>query len=557
MRKILLILALVSNAFAATTTLTGTIKDSQGNPLNGTLVMRLPVPAQDTATNTAVAPTPVSFRVVNGAITGGAPLFDVNGLQPQGLYYIARAYDTTGSLQFYGYYVVTGATFNLGAATPTVITTSNVSYANVPFLSTTNLFTGANSMCNLNAVMNVGGSCATFWGGGDIGAQVNAAYTACPSSGCRIHIIAQAACYTFTTPITLSTSNKAALLEGDPGATCISYTPTTGTAITLDYGQVFTGAGIRDIELKGPGSGTTAVGVSLAPTNGAIMSRISGFRIGSAFGLTDGFGTGLQFGPLGFVTQITNSVFGNSGTGMTVSGGGIENLTISDSIFDHNTTGLSYTAANLDIHISKTSFDDNATGISAGNGGSNPEPMVTCEGCHFENAGLGTGASAYVSLNGGTFACTACQFLDDRAVGSSTQMITAGGASFISLVGTNVFSNGITITEVVNFSGTARGYLQTTNSSVAIASTFNAAYTGAPVFDLSTWSATAAPITATNTGFLISPVAFASLPACAAGLEGESRAVNNSNTATYNAAVAGGGTNHIVAYCNGTSWVAH
>jgi len=55
----------------------------------------------------------------------------------------------------------------------------------------------------------------------------------------------------------------------------------------------------------------------------------------------------------------------------------------------------------------------------------------------------------------------------------------------------------------------------------------------------------------------IAPVAFASVPSCTSGLEGTSRAVNNSNTATYNATVAGGGTNHIVAYCNGTNWVAH
>lgn len=60
-----------------------------------------------------------------------------------------------------------------------------------------------------------------------------------------------------------------------------------------------------------------------------------------------------------------------------------------------------------------------------------------------------------------------------------------------------------------------------------------------------------------GSGILLSPVAFASLPTCVAGLEGLSRAVNNSNTSTYNATVAGGGTNHIVAYCNGTNWVAH
>ena len=55
----------------------------------------------------------------------------------------------------------------------------------------------------------------------------------------------------------------------------------------------------------------------------------------------------------------------------------------------------------------------------------------------------------------------------------------------------------------------------------------------------------------------ITPLAYASLTACTAPLEGTLAAVNNSNTATYGAAVAGGGTNHVLAYCNGTAWTVH
>jgi len=137
-----------------TTTLTGTIVDSSGNPLNGTLTMRLPVPAQYTPTNKAVAPSPVTYNLVNGVIQGGAilPLYDVQALQPQGLYYIARAYDLTGALQFYGNYVVTGASFNLGAATPTSITTSNISYL-LPITSTSsNTFTAAQTFTTINSI---------------------------------------------------------------------------------------------------------------------------------------------------------------------------------------------------------------------------------------------------------------------------------------------------------------------------------------------------------------------------------------------------------------------
>jgi len=137
--KILALLILSASAFASQTTLTGTIKDAQGSGVNGLLIMSLPVPAQDTTTNVAVAASPVLFRLVNGAVSGGAQLYDVSTLQPQGLYYAARAYDTAGNLIFNANYVVTGTTFNIGAATPTSITTSNISYAGVTFLGITNV----------------------------------------------------------------------------------------------------------------------------------------------------------------------------------------------------------------------------------------------------------------------------------------------------------------------------------------------------------------------------------------------------------------------------------
>jgi hypothetical protein len=132
-------------AHAGTSLLTGTLTDAQGNPLNGTLVMQLPMPAQDPATNTLISPVPVSFRVSNGAISGGPPLFDVQTINPTGLYYAAKAYDTAGNLFLYGNYVVTGSTFNLSAAIPTTITTNNVSFLNPVNVNGNNTFSGSNS----------------------------------------------------------------------------------------------------------------------------------------------------------------------------------------------------------------------------------------------------------------------------------------------------------------------------------------------------------------------------------------------------------------------------
>jgi len=157
-KAILIVFALCQFLHASTTTLTGTIKDAQGTGLNGTLVMTLPMPAEDTTTNTAISPGPVSFRLINGVITGNALLYDVANLQPTGLYYIARAYDQAGNLQFYGYYAVTGGSFNLGAAVPTTVTTSNISFVNPVNLNGNNTFTGTNSFTGLTTFSNT----ATF-----------------------------------------------------------------------------------------------------------------------------------------------------------------------------------------------------------------------------------------------------------------------------------------------------------------------------------------------------------------------------------------------------------
>ena len=53
---------------------------------------------------------------------------------------------------------------------------------------------------------------------------------------------------------------------------------------------------------------------------------------------------------------------------------------------------------------------------------------------------------------------------------------------------------------------------------------------------------------------LYTPQAFSSLATCTTSLEGGVAEVNNSNTATWGATIAGGGTNKVIAHCNGANW---
>jgi hypothetical protein len=52
----------------------------------------------------------------------------------------------------------------------------------------------------------------------------------------------------------------------------------------------------------------------------------------------------------------------------------------------------------------------------------------------------------------------------------------------------------------------------------------------------------------------LTPRTFSSLPTSAFGTEGTHAAVTNSSTNTWGAAIAGGGTMHVLAYCDGTNW---
>lgn len=59
-------------------------------------------------------------------------------------------------------------------------------------------------------------------------------------------------------------------------------------------------------------------------------------------------------------------------------------------------------------------------------------------------------------------------------------------------------------------------------------------------------------------GSAIAKVGAASaLPTCNSGAEGSTRGVTDSNTSTWGATVAGGSTNHVLAYCNGTNWTVY
>ena len=257
MKAIILTILLCVPVWASNTTLTGTITDASGNPLNGILTMQLPVPAQDTTLNVQVSNSPVTFNLVNGAIVpvGNATLKDVATLQPQGLYYAARGYDTAGNLQFYGNYAVTGASFNLGLATPTVITTSNVSYLNPAVTSGNNIFTGNNALTGQNSIISYSSNGVIHLDGLKYTTLALAA-AACPNPG--VLVVDTPGTWTVSSNLTIPATCTLQVYQGATISIATAVTLTiNGPIVAVPNVQIFTytGTGVASLGNLAVGTG--------------------------------------------------------------------------------------------------------------------------------------------------------------------------------------------------------------------------------------------------------------------------------------------------------------
>jgi hypothetical protein len=118
------------------TNLTGTIKLANGSNLTGKLRLTLSQPAHSVAAGAVVVPGPVNITVTNGALTGSPTVYGNDDLEPSHTYYWAEYFNTAGTRLMEQAFYISGASFDIGAARPTTITTSNISYVSVPAAGT-------------------------------------------------------------------------------------------------------------------------------------------------------------------------------------------------------------------------------------------------------------------------------------------------------------------------------------------------------------------------------------------------------------------------------------
>lgn len=361
------------------------------------------------------------------------------------------------------------------------ITGNGVTTTGQPFVTTVGLGSIA-CFPSLNGVSYVGGACSSSWGGGDIGAQINAAYTAMPATGGKIGIVSQTsgACYNYSTPILLNTQGKYVVLQGvsgtsnavgdvDSGA-CLNYTPDTNTvAITVGWGPTSgggyaPGGGFRDLTLKNNGGcstpggcGNLATGV-LTTNGGAHHGFFRNVKI-------EGFATGWNFNDNsdGWGLQWLQFSLVNNTTGMLVTSTlGEEKLYWNGGTCAVNATCITSLQPATDLYIHGVSIDSN-TVLGINNGGT-----ITCASCHFENLStLNAGGTANVQYinSGNAVTLIGGLVLNDNATGGPVGQFFTTSTGFFSMYGTAVYSANQTVTAILNNTSAGSGNIEVTTIS--------------------------------------------------------------------------------------------
>jgi hypothetical protein len=329
--------------------------------------------------------------------------------------------------------------------------------------------------------------------GTDIGARINNAYAACPASGC--HIKVPAGSYSFTTPIVLSSGpiafgnpGRPAWLECDAGTTILTYTPSSGTAVTLDYGgdnvtpiDSVARPGIFGCVLRGPGGtqatlgqwGTT-IGVADGP-NLYAQNIIDGVTI-------QGFNVGYQYnysGSFENVLEHSNVGFNNIGIFITNGANSTENNRIVFNNISDNIYGVEFGSmvGGGDWYIDHNSFDTNgcitvssvcpsppmgaalfiANATNCGGSCGSQYLHVAFNENHIED-NLGGVFQDMLQISGGLVDIVGDTFAIDNATGG-TELIAASTATLdildIQMHGASVYAN------LVKFTGGANGNIGT------------------------------------------------------------------------------------------------
>jgi hypothetical protein len=313
---------------------------------------------------------------------------------------------------------------------------------------------GSNNSLQINSALYVGGVLGSNWGSSDIGAQINAAYAALPSTGGTIVVTPQAsgACYLYNTTITLNTIGKYVHLVGGAspqgttgasgGGSCLQYTHVTATsAIVIDWdttgnGTYISHQAIDNIVLMNSvtegsstpcttvaGCGSLATGVMVPGVNGGIQMgefrdmTIKGFGVGMNW--SNGNGWGSMCSNCSFVENTTGLVLATGSEGLAFFGGNVSvNQTGVKIATGVSPTSVSFTGTHFDSNTLIAIDGSSSSTLGCG--------TVSLTSAHFENFQVST--SHYINCAGGLVAFHGVDAGDDSASGNTDWWFTVQNA---------------------------------------------------------------------------------------------------------------------------------
>jgi len=325
-----------------------------------------------------------------------------------------------------------------------------------------NTFTGANTFCNSNGVLTVEPGC---FSGSDIGAQVNSAYAALPSTGGVIVILAGS--FSYSTPIVFSINSKPVLIQCAPShATVLTFTPTTGTGVTWNYGKsgLPTGAGMTGCQLVGPGSGTATIGMTIGGSNGAVGLLLRDVQV-NGWGQGEVYSTNVQGAEHDHVIIADNGQDISVPASLTQTG---ESIVYQNSFITNTTATWSATCINFgntgsgpvyDFTFRDGSIDQ--CGVTIGNGANNIHFIRE----HFENPVNAAQSAAWVTVNGGNATFVSPTFISEETnipgctVIASCFIDTTNVAHIYVSGGTFVNGGGSSLAAAIHVCGTCQASL--------------------------------------------------------------------------------------------------
>jgi hypothetical protein len=463
------ILWLSASAWAQTTTITGTIDDLTVNPVTSGKVVFTLKPSVDTTISGNARFTPgqpvtcyiqSNGTLLNAAQTGACVVVSNTSLTPAGTSYRVDICPYNACSSSFNFYAI-NSSYNISSIVPTPTTgpaqnftdvfSNQVVAGNKTFTGTTvfgNTTLAITTTCALNGNLVLNPGC---FAGSDIGAQINAAYAACPSVGCTVDV--PAGSYSYSTPIVAATSNKPLVLRCGYGATSITgttltYTNSTGIAINLASGL---GSAIKGCAFVGPSNSGNTIGLAISNATGSAQtqSQIEGSSV-------SGFGTCLSFGNNSYLISFRENSFFNctralsypntttgSGEDLIFYGGLIEGV-----IGSYTGSCVDFEANAETVSFFGVSFDSCGITINGpGNfqfAGGNMENLSSPRpnGVDFLNIGS-SGTQATVSMSG-------VSVVEDSAGGTNTELIKNGAnGGRLTITGGRFFA-GSTLAELVN-----------------------------------------------------------------------------------------------------------